>query len=182
MSMNIGNRIRYLRKSQRRTLQDIADMCGFTKSLLSKIENGKTTPPVATLMKIANSLGVKVSDLLDENFESGTVFTKHSDIPEKMVETTQGYSFYTFAPAYKDKLMQPFLFKAKKGEVKHHTLSHSGQEFLYMLKGKMNYRIGQLEYTLHPGDSVYFDSLEEHMLIPISDEVWYLAVFAEEKP
>jgi transcriptional regulator with XRE-family HTH domain len=53
--IELGKRIRYFRKVQRRTLSDIAQMCGFTNSLLSKIENGKTTPPVSTLIKIANA-------------------------------------------------------------------------------------------------------------------------------
>lgn len=58
--MEIGKRIKYLRKSQQRTIQEIAEVCGFSKSLLSKIENGRTTSPVATLVKIANALGVNL--------------------------------------------------------------------------------------------------------------------------
>lgn len=177
--MNLGSRIRYLRKQQRRTLLDVAEACGFTNSLLSKIENGKTMPPVATLMKIAAALGVKVSDLLDENEAAGSVLTEKNGIDDKLIPTNRGYSFYTFAPQLKDKLMQPFLFVARKNEVKQHLFSHEGQEFIYMLEGEMKYKIGSVEYTLKPGDSVYFNSLEEHTLIPLTEEVRYLAVFAD---
>ena len=48
-----------------------------------------------------------------------------------------------------------------------------------MLEGEMKYKVGKIEYTLKPGDSIYFDSLEEHTLIPMSDEVTYIAVIAD---
>ncbi|MEX2103980.1 MAG: cupin domain-containing protein, partial [Bacilli bacterium] len=95
------------------------------------------------------------------------------------IATNKGYSFYTFAPSFKEKLMQPFLFTAKKGEVKQHVLSHDGHEFVYMLEGEMKYKVGNIEYTMKPGDSIYFNSLEEHTLTPLSEEVKYIAVFAD---
>src|SRR5690606_5050848 len=90
----------------------------------------------------------------------------------------KGYSFFAFATALNEKLMQPYLFHAKKDEVKDHLLSHDGEEFIFMLEGEMKYKVGNVEYVLGPGDSVYFNSLEEHMLTPITDEVKYFAVFS----
>jgi transcriptional regulator with XRE-family HTH domain len=178
--MDLGKKIRLLRKRQNRTLDEVANQCGFTKSLLSKIENGRTMPPIATMMKIAGALGVKMSDLLDDNHDQGTVYTKAEEHAsgEAWIATNKGYSFFPFA-ASRDKIMQPYLFHAKKGEVKEHLLSHEGEEFIYMLEGTMKYRIGSVEYTLGPGESVYFHSLEEHALTPITDEVRYLAVFSQ---
>jgi transcriptional regulator with XRE-family HTH domain len=164
-----------------RTLQEIADQCGFTKSLMSKIETGKTVPPVSTLVKIAGALGVKVSALLDEeDEESKTVYVPAKSILEdKMIRTNKGYSFYTVASERSNKNMQPFLFFAKKGEVKVHKLSHQGEEYIYMLEGCMNYKVGNTEYMLNPGDSLYFDSFQQHELHPLTEEVKYLAVFYE---
>jgi transcriptional regulator with XRE-family HTH domain len=176
--MELGRRIRRLRKEQKRTLNEIADICGFTVSLLSKIETDKTTPPVATLVKIADALGVKVSELLEENTQIGTIYTPKEEVEKaEWVKTNKGYSFFAFATALGDKLMQPYLFHAKKGEVKEHVLSHEGEEFVFMLEGEMKYRVGNVEYTLKPGDSVYFNSLEDHMLTPITEEAKYFAVF-----
>src|SRR5690554_6314583 len=177
--MEIGKRIKFYRKSQQRTLQEIADVCGFTKSLLSKIENGHTIPPVATLIKIARALGMRVSDLLDENEHVRTVFTGSATIHNKLIHTNKGYSFFTFAPEFKGKVMQPFLFVAKKDEIKQHVFSHNGHEFIYMLEGEMKYKVSHVEYTLRAGDSIYFNSLEEHTLMPITEEVKYLAIFAD---
>lgn len=178
--MSLGLQIRKIRQMQNRTLQEIADRCGFTKSLISKIENDRTVPPVSTLMKISQALGVKVSVLLGEHEENNTVYVPAGEVVrDKMVKTSKGYSFYTVALERGGKLMQPFVFTARKGEIKEHKLSHRGEEFIYMLEGSMRYRVGNTEYLLNPGDCLYFDSLQEHELYPVSDEVKYLAVFSE---
>ncbi len=178
--MQIGPRIRKLRQSQRRTLQQIADACGFTKSLLSKIENGRTMPPVATLTKIAAALGVDTSALLDGESSPSTVLATASDVrrAEKIV-TDRGYSFFAFAAGRPGKEMQPFLFEVKKGEVKPQALHHEGEEFVYMLEGKVKYRVGEVEHRLEPGDSLYFDAAIEHEVTPVSPVARYLGVFSQ---
>jgi transcriptional regulator with XRE-family HTH domain len=178
--MVLGHRIRKLRKQHTRTLDEIAASCGFTKSLLSKIEKGRTVPPVATLTKIAKSLGVSVATLMNEEEGASTVFQQKSKIvPTQFVRTDKGYSFFAFASRRGQKAMQPFLFTAEKGKVKPHALSHAGEEFVYILEGTMKYRVGATQYTLGPGDSLYFDAEEEHEITPVSPVVKYLAIFSE---
>ncbi|CAM4077953.1 XRE family transcriptional regulator [Paenibacillus alkaliterrae] len=176
--MDLGKKIRKIRKEQNRNLEDIANACGFTKSLLSKIENGKTVPPIGTLIKIAEALGTKISVLLDDHDQGGTVHTTKEMSLQKLVKTEKGYSFSALAVERQEKLMQPFFFIAKKGETPKRTVSHVGEEFIYVLEGKMKYKVGNVDYTLSPGDSLYFDSLEDHAFTPISEEVKYLSVFS----
>ena len=176
---SLGPTIRKLRTLQSRTLQEIAASCGFTPSLLSKIEHGRTVPPISTLTKIADALGVRVSSLLDEGHVQGTVFEEGAECSRRLTTTSKGYSFYAFALERAEKAFQPYLFTAEKNKVKRNPLSHRGQEFVYMLEGEMRYRVGPTEYTLRPGDSLYFDSALEHDLEPISKSVRYVAVFSE---
>ena len=177
VKMSVGGCIRRLRLEQQRTQQDIANACGFTKSLLSKIESNKVMPPVATLVKIAESLGTKVSTLIETDDNIGTVYTAAKEVEENIVKTERGYWIYPFATSHKGKRMQPFVFIARKGEVKQHHLMHEGEEFIYVLKGEMRVQVGQAEYRLKTGYSLYFNSAEEHQVIPISDTVRYLNVF-----
>ncbi|WP_028612395.1 helix-turn-helix domain-containing protein [Paenibacillus harenae] len=180
--MDLGNKIKKMRLEQNRNLTEIADICGFSKSLLSKIENGKTIPPIATLMKIADALGTKVSILLDDQQVSGTVYTPKEITQSRLVKTDKGYSFHAFAVERGDKWMQPFLFVCRKGEDdKRKVFSHKGEEFIFILEGEMRYKVGNVEYTLRPGDSLYFDSLDKHTIFPVSEEVKYLAVFTQSK-
>ncbi len=178
--MDLGKNIKIIRTQQKRTLQEIAEACGFTKSLLSKIENGVVIPPVATLSKIAEALGVKISTLVEEGQNVATIYIPSNAIAkENQVKTEKGYSFFPFASEYVNKKMQPFLFQGKKGEVIEHNLSHEGEEFIYMLEGEMKFKVGVVEYILKPGDSLYFNSVEGHGMIPLTDEIKYLNLFAE---
>ncbi|TBL74694.1 XRE family transcriptional regulator [Paenibacillus thalictri] len=179
--MELGRRIRLIRNEQKRTQDEIAIACGFTKSLLSKIESGKTMPAVATLMKIANALGVKVADLLEADSNNSTILIKADQYKDvsKWIKTNKGYSFFAFASERRDKIMQPYMFTAEKGEVKKRQFSHAGEEFIYVISGKMKYKVGGTEYELSPGDGVYFNSLEEHSVTPITNQVKYIAIFTE---
>lgn len=177
--MDLGSRIRKLRRQQGRTLEEIATACGFTRSLLSKIESGKTTPPVATLTRIAAALGVQVADLLSDETQHTTVYTAAADARRGLVRTRKGYLFHTFAAGRSGKRMQPYLFVAGKGKVKPQALEHRGEEFVFVIEGRMRYRVGAVEYRLGPGDSVYFDAEEPHDLEPLSKRVVYLGVFVE---
>jgi transcriptional regulator with XRE-family HTH domain len=178
--MDIASRIRKLRRRQGRTLEEVAGRCGFTKSLLSKIENARTVPPVATLTRIAAALGVGTSALLDGEGLSGTVRASAAQIEaQEAVRTESGYRFRALAAGRPDKLMQPFIFEVEEGKVRRHSLSHAGEEFLYVLEGRLRYRVGRTEHLLDPGDSLYFDAEEEHEVTPASARARYLAVFVE---
>lgn len=175
---NIGSHIRSLRIRQNRTLQDLADASGLSKSMLSKIENDKAIPSVAALVKISSSLGVSVSGIMESDETLSADFTSYSEAIQNITNTNKGYSIFPFASKFHNKKMQPFLFVAKRGEVKKHKVTHEGEEFIYVLQGKMLLKIGSIEYSLESGDSMYFNSLEPHGISPISDEVIYLDIFA----
>lgn len=180
--MDLGSKIKKLRIEQNRSLLDISNTCGFSKSLLSKIENGKTIPPISTLMKIADALGTKVSILLDDQERTGTIYTPKEASHSKLVKTDKGYSFFTFAVERSEKLMQPFLFVSRKSEKGNKNVySHNGEEFIFILEGEMKYKVGNIEYSLKPGDSLYFDSIEKHALFPMTEEVKYIAVFTQSR-
>ena len=165
---------------QGRTLQEVSDRADITKSLLSKIENGKSAPPIATLTRIAKVLGVGVSSLLSDADQGGAVFVPAEDA-RKTVKTDKGYSFFSFAGQRHNKIMQVYQFSARKGEVKPQALSHRGEEFVFMLEGCMRYSVGSTQYTLEAGDALYFDSEEDHDLESVTDDVKYLAVFCDRR-
>lgn len=175
----LPDRIRNLRRLQKRTLKDIADRCGFTVSLLSKIESGKSTPPIATLTRIAQALGVSLGDLVAPSHKKATIHTPASAQVASQTRTDKGYLFSLLATERVNKLMQPILFTAARGEVIPGGLSHTGEEYVYVLEGTMNYRVGSTTYTLRAGDSLYFNAEEEHDLEPVTEVVKFLAVFCE---
>ena len=176
-TLEVGARIKLLRINQKRTLQEVADSCGLSKSMISKIENDKTIPSVATLVKIAAVLGTSVSGLLEQEGWNKAIVTSRNTAMEKLVKTEKGYMIFPYASEYHDKKMQPFLFVARKGEVVPHQLSHEGEEFVFIVEGSMKMQIGDTEYILKTGDSLYFNALQKHGIIPISNEVTYIDIF-----
>ena len=131
---NIGGHIRKLRKLQQKTLQEIADICGFTKSLLSKIESGKVVPPVATLVKIASALNTNVSALVAEGDDLDCVFIPAERNGSRSMPTLSGYSILPLAVELKQKRMQPFLFTARPEDLHDKIYSHVGEEFIFVLE------------------------------------------------
>lgn len=176
-ALTLGDRIKLLRINQNRTLQEIADICDLSKSMISKIENNKTIPSVAALVKIAKSLGTNISSLMEQDAWLTTILTTKQKAEESLTPTEKGYSIYPYGSAYHGKKMQPFLFVAKKDEVTPHELAHEGEEFIYVVRGQMKMKVGEVEYLLSEGDSLYFNSLQKHGIMPISDEVAYLDIF-----
>lgn len=176
-NLNLGDRIKILRVNQKRTLQEIADASDLSRSMISKIENNKTIPSVAALVKIANALATNISNLLEHDGWLNAIFTPRHNAVENLTKTDKGYSIYPYASEYHEKKMQPFLFTAKKGEVKEHELSHEGEEFIYIVSGEMKMKVGEMEYGMKTGDSLYFNSSQKHGILPITDEVVYLDIF-----
>lgn len=175
--LKIGDRIRMLRLNQKRTLQEIADASELSRSMISKIENNKTVPSVAALVKVANALATNISNLLEHDAFLNAILTTKLKAEENLTSTDKGYWIYPYGSEYHEKKMQPFLFVAKKGEVKQHELSHEGEEFIYIISGQMKMLVGEVEYLLKTGDSLYFNSVQKHGIMPVSNEVTYLDIF-----
>jgi transcriptional regulator with XRE-family HTH domain len=175
----LAARVRKLRVRQGWTLQRLADACGVTRSLLSKIENGRAAPSVATLTRLAAALGVPVSALLEEGGEATTVVARPGrGRGNGWTSTDKGYRFRPLCAERVEKLMQPLLFVAERGKVRGGALRHGGEEFIYVLEGRMRYRVGRSTHELGPGDALYFDAEEPHDLQPMTAMVKYLAVLA----
>jgi transcriptional regulator with XRE-family HTH domain len=178
--LEIGTRIRRIRTQQGRTLSEIADACDCSKSLLSKIETGKVVPVLATLSKISGALGVRMSALLEDGENAGPDITPNLiDHPEAFVSTHKGYAIYAVAPNFVDKKMQPVLVYGRKGQVKAHSVVHSGEEYIYVLQGEVKAHIGNAEYRLKQGESIYFHSSSKHGFVPISEHAVYLNILVE---
>jgi transcriptional regulator with XRE-family HTH domain len=179
-TVEIGIRIRSIRMQQGRTLDDVAQACDCSKSLLSKIETGKVVPALATLSKIANALGVRISTLLEDGEDHQPAVTPNLiDQPEQFVATDRGYNIYAVAPHFLNKKMQPVLVYGRKGEVLAHSVSHAGEEFIIVLQGEVQAHIGNNQYHLRQGDSIYIQSSYVHGFMPVTDTAVYLDVFVE---
>lgn len=175
--MNIGSSIRRYRLQQGMTQQDVANICGLTKGMISKIESGKVTPALATLTKVAGAIGVDIVALMSEKQQRSAAFTAAVSDENMYTATDLGYRVCGLARKYFQKQMQPILITAKKDEVIRHLVSHDDEEFIYVLSGTLIFQVDERLYTLKAGDSLYFDGTRQHGIHEVVEDAQYLDIF-----
>jgi len=159
----IGQNIRRLRGGKGLSLTEAAARAGLSKSALSKIEIAQISSPISTLLAIAGALDVHLSEFFVEpQARPAFVVTRHGQAPEISRGGSQyGYSYRALAMNMPGKIGEPFLLTVRPGD-KRGIFKHKGQEFIYLLSGRMRMRLGDDEVTLEPGDALYFDPTREH--------------------
>jgi len=166
--LHIGGKIRDLRKKAGLVLQDLSNRTGLSKPLLSQIEREIVSPPIATLLKISRALNVNIGFFFQDNDPEEKVVLVRKD-ESKVIDSRyfgrEESGYYYEALAYKKpkKYMEPFLveFKRKRAEQLSY-FSHEGEEFIYLLEGRLEFRTEDQHYLLYPGDSLYFESSIPH--------------------
>lgn len=161
-----------MRTSQGLSLDALAHKTGLSKGYLSKVENSDKAPPVSTLLIIAKSLGVTISEIFGEGQEKVTaaVVTKAERKPVARDGTVFGYSYETLAHKYPGKRMEPYILTIPGDSAESAVFQHQGEEMMLLIEGSMHFFHGKEEFILHPGDCIYCDSGIEHYGLPINGQ------------
>jgi transcriptional regulator with XRE-family HTH domain len=167
--LKIGQRVRDLRQKQNFTLQDIAAKTGLAKSLLSEVESGEVVPHVSTLLKLAKVLNVGMASFFEDVavIEKISVTRRGERVRIKRRphhhEGEVDYIYESLETRKPGKHMEPFLVEFMPMETAEMVFtSHEGEEFHYMLEGKLEFRTDDRVEVLEPGDSIYFESDQNH--------------------
>ena len=156
----IGNVIRELRLKDNLTIAEVAAQAGISRGMVSKIENGQVSTSLETLSKIAQALGVSLAHLFRHyNMPTGGAQLVKNGAGMEVVRrgTKRGHTYHLLAyDQGPRKAFEPFLITMDDASEVFPTFEHPGTEFIYMLKGRIEYRHGQQTYALEPGDSLTF--------------------------
>ena len=161
--MTIGERIKKKRNEKGFSLRELAGKVDLSASFLSQIEQGKASPSIENLKKIANYLEVKVSYLIEEEDEAlGSFHIKKED--RKYVESIDSKTSIALLTSSKiEKNMEPIMYEIKPGgESGRGFFNHNGEEFIYIIEGTLDIYIEDQLTTLNEGDSFYFKSSLNH--------------------
>ncbi len=163
----LGVRLRRYRNVAGLTLEQLAAQVGLDKGYLSRIENGKRVPPLATLSRLAAALGVEAAALLSRtkigSTWRGVSVVRHDEKrPTVLGGTTFGYDYFALSNASPAQALQPFLFSFPEQIDKYVFFQHEGEELLYVLTGKIEWHVGGQKFFLESGDTVHFDSRIPH--------------------
>jgi transcriptional regulator with XRE-family HTH domain len=182
----LGNRVRQTRTARAITLEQLAHLTGFTTSYLSKIENRRKVPPIATLARIARALEVDIAYFFDgersPSNQSVSVVRAGERQPVIRGGTSFGYDYEGLAHTNRNKHMEPFIFtfpKSISGDV---WFEHEGEEFVFVLSGRVEFEAGNRAWMLQAGDSLYMDSSIPHRGRSIGDEARALVIIFQPDP
>jgi transcriptional regulator with XRE-family HTH domain len=158
---SLGNRLRELRRQQALSLRALAEKSGLSANTLSLIENGKTSPSVATLQQIALALSIPITAFFEVKVNRDPViFTQKG---QRKGNAFAHGKLEELGTGIGNDGLQPFVVtfdaQADSGP---QPLAHEGNEFVYCLSGRVIYNVIGEEYTLEPGDSLMFSSKIPH--------------------
>ena len=161
----IAPRLMGLRESVGLTQAELAAKIDATPELVALYESGTQEIPVSFLMDVAHVCGVDLTDLLSGSpafLHSYTVVRKGEGLS---VSRRKDYDYWNLASRFSGRLMEPFLVEVPPKERDQiNKISHKGQEFSYMLEGRLELHLNDDVMILEPGDSVYFSSSIPHGL------------------
>ncbi len=162
----MGAAIREIRLRHGLTLAQVSEQASLSRGMLSKIENGQTAAGLDTLARVARALGVSMSMLFSKYDATGAAaqhVKKGQGMETVRRGTRSGHTYHLLAyDQGPQKLYEPFLITMDDDSQRYPTFQHPGNEFLYMLEGRLEYRVGPMTYVLDPGDALSFPGTTPH--------------------
>jgi transcriptional regulator with XRE-family HTH domain len=154
--------LRTVRKQRGLTLEGLAEATGLTKSYLSKIERSRSSPSIATAIKVASALDVDVAQLFSERGDEDKIA-----VDRAVDRSADRQRYRAVASGMLGKSMSPFVVRppGRTPRDTHplHAL-HKGQEFVFVHAGTVELEYGDETWTLAAGDSAYFDASISHRI------------------
>ena len=172
----LGTLLRGLRARERWTLKEMSARSGIPVSTLSKIEHDRLTLTYDKLQSLGQRLGLRMSELFAESGEDGsqpiTARRSLSDISKAVRVETANYDYYYLCTELRRKRMVPVVTRIRAGSAEQFgdLVRHSGEEFIYVLSGKVSVQTEFYdEVTLSPGQALYIDSSMGHAYLTAED-------------
>lgn len=172
--LDLGARVRELRKERDWTLEQAAKQAGLARSTLSKIENGQMSPTYDALKKLATGLQISVPQLFtppERNQVNGRLAVTKADVGQPLATAT--YEHTLLAENLTRKQMLPYRARVRARSMDEFDgwVRHDGEEFLYVLTGVIRLYTEFYEpVEMRRGDSAYYDATMGHNAISISAE------------
>ncbi|MDI9484999.1 MAG: cupin domain-containing protein [Bacillota bacterium] len=160
--MKIGEKIKLLRMQNNLTQEELADRAELTKGFISQVERELTSPSIATLVDILESLGTNLQDFFAQEVPEKVVFTKE-DVAVKSDPELKNEIGWLVPNAQKN-AMEPILVHIEPQGQTPLDDPHEGEEFGYVLKGQVYLHLGAKKLRVRSGESFYFSARETHYL------------------
>lgn len=167
LEVAIGREVHAHRRQQGITVAELANLTGLSIGMLSKIENGNTSPSLKTMQSLAHALSVPITSFF-RRFEEvrAAVHTRAGEgVEMARAGTRAGHQYNLLGHIGANAsgvVVEPYFISLTEKSDVFPTFQHDGIEMLYMLTGEIDYRHGDQVYALKPGDTLFFDADAPH--------------------
>ncbi|MBL8672661.1 MAG: helix-turn-helix transcriptional regulator [Alphaproteobacteria bacterium] len=165
LELAIGRQVRELRRRMELTVVELARVAGLSAGMLSKIENGITSPSLATLQALSRALNVPVTALFRkfEERQDALVTRAGEGVLVERRLSRPGTSFRQVrAPSAEGLFLEPFIVEIHGLDGDVPPAQHEGLELMHVLSGKLRFRHGDRVYDLAPGDTLVYGADQAH--------------------
>ena len=166
---NLGIKIKEFRQFKKISASELALKANLDERQLQNIEEKGIVPSLGHLIKITRALGVRIGTFLDDQDQIGPVVVRAGSADSTFSFSTKDdssrehLSFHSLAQDKTGRHMEPFLIDIEPSAHPDYKLSsHEGEEFIYVMQGKVEINYGKELYLLNEGDSIYLDSIVAH--------------------
>ena len=161
----IGRQVREFRQKLDMTVAEVAKLAQLSVGMLSKIENGMTSPSLATLRALSRALNVPVTSFFRkfEEQRDVTFVMAGKGLSIERRGSRVGHQYQLLGHSGRNKIpVEPYIVTLTEKSEVFPLFQHPGVEFIYILEGEVIYRHGNRTYKMGPGDSLFFDSEAPH--------------------
>lgn len=170
----VAEKIAALLDAKKIGIDDLAERSGLSMAQIELLLKSDDIPSLAPLIKIARGLGVRLGTLLDDNEWHGPAICRaneqHATFSSQMTNANSHLDFFSMAGNKAGRHFEPFMIDVKPNNTTKVLSSHEGEEFLYVLSGSVRIDYGKQVYELTQGDSIYYDSIVNHLVSAANDE------------
>ena len=160
-SVNISERLKKIREERGLSIRALGRLSGLSANALSVIERGLSSPSVSTLYKISTALEIPVTAFFEETpSQQEVVLIKSNE--RKRIPLHRGL-WEGLGGEQFEGTVEPFMVTLEAGTSSgRFPMAHSGHEFVFCLRGELNYEVGETTYSLESGDALLFSAALEH--------------------
>jgi transcriptional regulator with XRE-family HTH domain len=169
--LSVGERLRTLREEHRYSMRQLAKRAGVSPSLISEVERGRVEPSISVLKRLATSLDTTLTYFFSEPRSDGDrVVRADARRTLRQPRTGAGISFSLLAPDNTE-MLEPIYGRYDVGaSMGPDPVTHEGEEWGMVLKGRLKVWLGDEIYFLDEGDAIYFPSTIPHRLANVGNE------------
>lgn len=171
MQLEIGNRVRTLRKQKGLSILQLSKMAEVSTGMISQIERDMVVPTVVSIWRIAKALDTNINYFFDDDSAQEEDFIIRRGEHREILTNKGNSSYKVLTPSKKESLIEVILVTLKGGqECDHQCVHHEGEECGYVLSGVLTVQLNGNQWELYPGDSITFKSSMPHRYINYEQE------------